>query len=259
MTGAEGFLLLTIDRVNLASTSPNYPTIPIGLLSLECVTIPLFENADPSQRDVWLVLRIDLPNQPAKTSTSPSGSGGLELALPATQHIIHNRSINTYTLPLTGPGAILGDATLTITLPTPSSAGSQEDYETLEVIFAQYAVLQSISPPSGPPPTIAGGAPPPLEQDGDLKGKLVLVDDENGQIVGELSDNVQVHEDEAMRFPPKGHEKDPVLVELKDEKEGGRTGAFVHPVTVDESDFLMRTAGLVRSVRSCLHLLDLRT
>ena len=244
MTGAEGFLLLTIPGVNLASTSPNYPNIPIGLLSLECVTIPILENADPSDRDVWLVLRVDPPNQPANAS-SPS-TAGLELPLPATQHILYNRSINTYTLPLTGPGAILGDATLTIALPTPSSTGLQDDYETLEVIFAQYAVLKSIAPPSGPPPTAAAGAPAPLDRDGDLKGKLVLVDDENGQVIGELSDNVQVHEDEAMRSPPKGHEKDPVVVELRDEKQGGKTGAFVHPITVDESDFLMRTAGLVR-------------
>lgn len=250
MTGAEGFLLLTIDRASLSSTSPNYPTIPIGLLSLECVTIPISENAGPTDRDVWLVLRIDPSSQPATVSKS-SASSGLELALPATQHIIHNRSSNTYTLPLTGPGAIYGDATLTIVLPTPSVSRLQEDYETLEVIFAQYAVLQTITPPSGPPPTSATGTPLPLEHDGDLKGRLILVDDENGQVIGELSENVQVHEDEAMKFPPRGHEKDPVVVELRDEKEGGRTGVFVHPITVDESDLLMRTAGLVRSVLPC--------
>jgi len=256
MTGAEGFLLLTIDRANLSSTSPNYPTIPIAVLSLECVTIPVAENADPGERDVWLVLRIDPSNQPAKV-TSPTG-GGLELALPATQHIVYNRSTNTYTLPLTGPGAIHGDATLTIVLPTPSNPNLQEDYETLEVIFAQYAVLQTVAPPSGPPPTSAAGFPPPLEPDGDLKGRLILVDDENGQVIGELSENVQVHEDEAMRSPSNGHEKDPVVVELRDEKEDGKTGVFVHPITVDESDFLMRTAGLVRSVLPHCHPLDLR-
>jgi spartin len=256
MTGAEGFLLLTIDRASLSSTSPNYPTIPIGLLSLECVTIPLSENADPSERDVWLVLRIDPSNQPPTVSPTSTG-GGLELALPATQHIIHNRSANTYTLPLTGPGAIYGDATLTVVLPTQPNPTLQEDYETLEVIFAQYAVLQTITPPSGPPPTSAAGTPLPLDHDGDLKGRLILVDDENGQVIGELSENVQVHEDEAMKFPPRGHEKDPVVVELKDEKEGGRTGAFVHPVTVDESDFLLHSAGLVRSVLPCYRPLDL--
>ena len=257
MTGAEGFLLLTIDRASLSSTSPNYPTIPIGLLSLECVTIPLSENAGPSERDVWLVLRIDPSNQPARLSPSSPG-GGLELPLPATQHIIYNRSTNTFTLPLTGPGAIYGDATLTIVLPTSSNPEVKEDYETLEVIIAQYAVLQIISPPSGPPPTSATGTPLPLEHDGDLKGRLILVDDENGQVIGELSENVQVHEDEAMKSPPRGHEKDPVVVELRDEKEGGGTGAFVHSITVDESDFLIRTAGLVRSALPCSHPFDLR-
>jgi spartin len=246
MTGAQGFLLLTIDKVNLASTSPNYPTIPNGLLSLECVTIPISENANPNERDVWLVLRIEPPNHASKLA-----SGGLELALPATQAIVLNRNINTYTLPLTGPGAVYGDATLTINLPTPSSSATQEDYETLEVIFAQYAVLQTIKPPSGPPPTSGAGTPLPPELDGDLKGRLVLVDDDNGQIIGELSKNVQIHEDEVMRSPPKGHEKDPVVIELKDEQKDGKTGAFVYPVTVDESDFLMRSAGLVRSVLFC--------
>ena len=62
-----------------------------------------------------------------------------------------------------------------------------------------------------------------------------------------------------MRLPPKDHEKHPVVVELRDEKEGGRTGAFVRPITVDESDFLMRTAGLVRSVLPCHYPLDVET
>ena len=258
MTGAEGFLLLTIDSASLSSTSPNYPTIPIGLLSLECVTIPTSENAaDPSERDLWLVLRIDPSNQSADLSTS-SPDGGLELALLATQHIIHDPSSNTYTLPLTGPGAIYGDATLTIVLPTPSDPTLQEDYETLEVIFSQYAVLQTVAPPSEPPPTYAAGTLLPLQYDGDLKGKLVLVDDENGQVIGELSENIQVHEDEAMKSPPKGREKDPVVIEMGDEKEGGRTGMFIHPITVDESDFFMRTAGRIRSGFSCRHPSNLR-
>ena len=62
-----------------------------------------------------------------------------------------------------------------------------------------------------------------------------------------------------MRLPPKGHEKDPVVVELRDEKEGGRTGPFVHPVTVDESDILMRTSGLVRLVLPFHYPLDVET
>ena len=250
MTGAEGFLLLSIDKASLSSTSPNYPTIPIGLLSIECVTIPISENAGPREYDMWLILRIDPSNQPANVSTG-SASGGLELALPATQRIIHDRSSNTYTIPLAGPGAIYGDATLTIVLPMPSDSRFQENYETLEVIFAQYAVLQTIPPPSGPPPTSTAGAPLPWERDGNLKGRLILVDEENGQVIGELPEKVQIHEDGAMKFPPRGHEKDPVVVELRDEKEGGKTGAFVHPITVDESDLLMRTAGLVRSVLPC--------
>ena len=65
MTGAEGFLLLTIDGASLSSTSLNYPIIPIGLLSLEGVTIPISENAGPSDRDVRLVLRTYWPVQPA--------------------------------------------------------------------------------------------------------------------------------------------------------------------------------------------------
>ena len=50
------------------------------------------------------------------------------------------------------------------------------------------------------------------------------MDDENGQVIGELSDNIQVQEDDAMRLLPKGHEKDPVVVELRDEQEGGKAG-----------------------------------
>ena len=56
---------------------------------------------------------------------------------------------------------------------------------------------------------------------------MVLVDDENGQVIGELSDSIQVHEGGAMRLPRKGHEKDPVVVELR---KAGRLGNLCTPL-----------------------------
>ena len=60
-----------------------------------------------------------------------------------------------------------------------------------ELTFAQYAVLKTIAPPLGPPPSSATGTPLPVEYNGDLEEKLVLVDEEDGQVIGELSDIVQ--------------------------------------------------------------------
>ena len=90
---------MTIDRVKLVSTSPNYSTIPIGLLSLDYVTIPIFENADPSERDVRSVLRVDPPNHPETVSISSAGGepGGRSYSGHSAYHPI---VVATHILPL---------------------------------------------------------------------------------------------------------------------------------------------------------------
>ena len=57
-TDSEGFLLLTIANATLVSISPQHDLDGLlnGLTSLECVTVSV---ADPLERDVWLVMRVE--------------------------------------------------------------------------------------------------------------------------------------------------------------------------------------------------------
>ncbi|KAG8829255.1 hypothetical protein FRC17_006883 [Serendipita sp. 399] len=244
-TKAEGFLLLTIPNTTITSTSPTYP-IPqplTGLLSIECVTLAV---ADPLERDVWLVLRIE----PA----AGSHQAGFELPLPATQKLILSRTQRRYTIPI-----IAGGGELVLTLPFAATAAQIEDGETLEVILSQYAVIQI----QNDPPSVTGlvNTPTPTagyDADGDLKGRLVLVDEDNGQVVGTLDDQFQIQEDAAVRA--EGREKDPVIVEIPEQdqvpgqqnwgrNEDGsprvRKTIFVHPIAADDGDWMSKTAGLL--------------
>ncbi|CCA73912.1 hypothetical protein PIIN_07865 [Serendipita indica DSM 11827] len=256
-TNAEGFLLLTISNAILTSTAFAHPvpTPIVGTLSLECVTINV---SDPLERDVWLVLRVEPPLSPV-TNQPHAGHHGFEYPLPATQKIVLNRTENRYTMPVVSGGE------LTIRLPKGLTAAQKEDLETLEVLLAQYAVLHVQegpvpdahgAPGSRSSPTMSNGMV--HDADGDLKGRLVLVDEDNGQIVGTLGDQFEVREDATLNMD--GHEKDPVVVEIPDDEQWGTgrgwsTGEdgrprvqkqiFVHPITVDDSDWMSKTAGFL--------------
>ncbi|PVF92540.1 hypothetical protein CPB86DRAFT_791071 [Serendipita vermifera] len=242
-SNAEGFLLLTIPNATITSTSPLHP-IPKplkGLLSLECITLKV---ADPLGRDVWLVLRVEPPSNVAPTPAS------FELPLPATQRILLSRSENRYTLPMSSTGST---GELVLTLQEPKTAGDKEDLETLEVILAQYAALQVQETPSNAPSS-STGRQVNADPDGDLKGRLVLVDEGNGQVVGTLGDQFNVREDPRLRA--EGNEKDPVIVEIPEDDQSapGTPSAgpkkvareiFVHPINVDDSDWVSKTAGFL--------------
>jgi hypothetical protein len=49
----------------------------------------------------------------------------------------------------------------------------------------------------------------------DLRGRFVLINEDNGEVVGALDGSVRVHEDPSLG--ERGHEKDPVVVELPDD------------------------------------------
>ena len=237
-TGAEGFLLLTISNTTLTSSSQYHHLngALIGLLSLECVTISV---ADPLGRDVWLVMRVE-PGPKATNQTT------FEFPLPSTQKIILSRQNQRYTMPVDG-------GELVLTLPAPQDAGQREDLETLEVILAQYAVLQtqedtSVTPLGVPPATTGSG----IDADADLKGRLVLVDEGNGEIIGMLDDHFNIREDAGIHAA--GSEKHPVVVEIPADDAPSMSGSntprakrdiFVHTIPVDDSDWISQTAGFL--------------
>jgi spartin len=93
-----------------------------------------------------------------------------------------------------------------ITLPAPKSQADQEDQETFEVLLSQYGVLEEIDVDKK-----IGG----FDGGKEMKGRLVLVDEDNGQVVGTLAENVSVREDQNVTEP--GREKEPVVVDIQDD------------------------------------------
>ncbi len=209
----EGFLLLTLQNVELQA-SYIQPQVQTGPLALECITIPVsqtdYETASQlgsqtaeNQRDVWLVLRV---NQ-------------FEAPLSATDPILHSRYNRAYTF-------TTGNGVFTVTLPQGYSSSEEEDIETFEVLLAQYGVLQEVDPKKA-----GDGAE-------DLTGRLVLVDEDNGEVVGTLGDQFAIRED-----PNVGKsEKDPVMFEIPDDG----AAIYVQPVSAEEQDFIFRGATFIR-------------
>ncbi|KAG9096894.1 hypothetical protein FS749_007517 [Ceratobasidium sp. UAMH 11750] len=224
MTTAEGFLLLTIPNCTLVTQDGASQS---GVLALECVTIPLrgaqtaFAGAAPevnNERDVWLVLRLN----------------SFETIISPTQIIEHVRTQHQFAIPAEDGGIVR------LTVPEPMTAAAVEDLESLEVLLSQYGVLQETGP----------GAPAG-KGTGDAKGHLVLVDEDNGATLGTLGDQFEIREDPGL--VSKGHEKDPVVVEIPEEGER----VYVHNIAPDEQDWILRSAGYIS--RGILYATDLAT
>jgi spartin len=213
MTSAEGFLLLTIPNCTLTTQDGASQS---GVLALECVTIPLqgpqtvFSGSAPrdtsNERDVWLVIRLN----------------NFETIVSPIQTITHARNQHQFTIPAEDGGVV------TLTVPAPMTDSAVEDLESLEVLLSQYGVLQE---------TGIGASP---GKGGDTKGRLVLVDEDNGAMLGTLGEQFQIREDPGL--VSKGHEKDPVVIDIPEQGEQ----VFVHNIAPDEQDWLLRSAGYIR-------------
>lgn len=82
----------------------------------------------------------------------------------------------------------------------------------------------------------------------DYRGQLVLVDENDGNIVGSLGDQFNIRENSQVMA--QGHE-DPVLIEMPDENdaaEGSEMEVWVHPVPIDQQCNIMKTSSYIRCV-----------
>ncbi|KAG9039336.1 hypothetical protein FS837_000984 [Tulasnella sp. UAMH 9824] len=215
-SAAQGFLLLTLPNVRLSAPWANPPE-QTGRLSLECVTIPVgpagssIVSSTPTgttspatQRDVWLVLRI----------------GNFEEPLSASDAIYHSRQRGTYTF--RAP-----EGQFMITLQPPASVGDTEDHETFEVLLQQYGSLQEVDPSDSK-----------RDDTRDVKGRLVLVDEDDGEVVGTLGEQFTIREDPGLAQGGKA----PVVIEMPEE---GQTEIRVHAMDPDEQDFILRSAQFI--------------
>jgi len=234
---AEAFLLLSFPSCNL-SVKDYTETSPFGL---QCVTVPLPGASRDWDRDVYLVLKLNMSETPIDPAR-------------VVQRTVTS-AMRVYTFHATS--AEPDELVLTVPCPPGDNKSSylHEDLDTFESILEQYAIefrssaapgtqAQTPSIPNLPPPTY-------VNDQKDLHGHLVMVDEDTGEVVGEVEDRFRIQEDPMMYR--QGHRNDPVVIEVPDEgglreEDANALAAFARIVPPDEQDWITRSATVVRYV-----------
>ncbi|KAI0355046.1 hypothetical protein OH77DRAFT_1496245 [Trametes cingulata] len=235
-THPEAFVLLHIPQVTLATPSGS----ETGTLALECVTLapndddktaPLAASLSAEDRSLYLVLRLNAleipldPAYPISVNVGPDGA-------------------RTYTFQSADSQPDQPPTFIRLTVPIPSrpDAHRAETIEAFDHILAQYADVQGL--PQSPVSSSDGRRDAPSPTQGppqeDLRGKLVLMDEESGEVVGELPNRIHIKEDPALAKTEKGKDGEPapVLLELPPDVYDAYTGqgTSVVPYHEPESD-----------------------
>ncbi|TBU43802.1 hypothetical protein BD309DRAFT_893678 [Dichomitus squalens] len=269
-THPEAFVLLHIPEVSLSTSN----TSEHGTLALECVTLatdstdkdaPLAASLSASDRSLILVLRLgtlELPLDPARAIS-------LHIAADGTRTYTFHSDVGQPGV----PPADKESSFIRLTVPIPSRPDTHraESVEALDHILAQYADFdwETEGGPyhDAPPHEDGTEAPNPTQED--LRGKLVLMDEASGEIVGELPNRVNIKEDPALADKEKATAKDgepaPVMVELPEEMYDAYTGhgasvvpyvepsseleeareIFVRAIPPEDQDWMTKSATLI--------------
>lgn len=242
----EAFLLLSLPTATLKSEG-NAVSVTDSLY-LECVTISAAQSPFPD-RDIYLVIKLgyfEIPVDPSRKLTASIG---------------HDSHI--YTFLATGP-----DPTFSISIPFPQSPVASQDLETFNHILTQYVSRFSEERDGQHVPhhldqKIDSAAPPvgsANEQEyEDLRGHLVLVNESDGTVLGDLDHDFKIKEDPIVsRDLP---EDAPVVIELPPDYDAATAirarvpgqefvpltarEAFVRAVPHEERDIFTQTATLI--------------
>lgn len=160
----------------------------------------------------------------------------LDLPLPATTQI-YFQPPSSYLIPRAWDLGADRGAFTRIEFPGVAKGGSQDDIDTFETIIAQCtAFLERAAPPKPPRPVggkkggakTKGGEEEPIPaydpsafkpgegyvqgSSSSAKGQIVLVDEENGSVVGELGEGFHVVEDSKMQAGSKGMYTVPMII-----------------------------------------------
>ncbi|PPJ49906.1 hypothetical protein CBER1_04666 [Cercospora berteroae] len=188
---------------------------PSGPQTLSLLMVPTASAfADPTTAggtpDQDFYLHLNLPPE-------------LDLPLPATTQVYHQPP-TSYLIPRwdMGPGA---GAFTRIEFPKIGSGVTQDDVDTFETILAQCtAFLERAKPPNPAQKSEKGGVYNPQDYApggqfahddvyGKKHGEIVLIDEDNGSVVGEVAGDAQIIEDSKL----KPGSKDPVEVQISED------------------------------------------
>lgn len=246
-TSAEAFLLLALNNVSLhVSNGANYS----GVLNLECVTMALPPGFDKppseSNRDVYLVLKIEgfeTPIDPAKVVIREDGPGW-----------------RTYTLKPSAADASEVLIRLWPPMPDEHNAALTEDLETFDGILTQYVEvryanaigsptpgqLSTFSRSLSPPPHSMGTAKIGERHGDDMRGRVVMINEDTGEVLGELDHKLRVREDANLQS-----DQGAVVLEIPEERTGREQDAtamemFVRAIPPEEQDWITKSATIVR-------------
>jgi spartin len=255
---SDAYILVTIPSATLTSSSTGTLT---GQLVLEYVTYDIPTTAQVTQ-DVLLVLVLrsgnnnntvlfEAPLDPARALSVSS------VPPPSSFGVARRRYVFQ---------ATRDDTEFTVEIPE-SNSNAADDIELFQSVLVGYVTdvrvngerqLQSsaLPPPSArvveetAAPVVGAGA------DEDLRGRFVLMNEDDGEIVGTLDRSVRVYEDPSLE--ERGREKDTLVVEVP---EGADTQdglleeeVLVSTIPPEDRDWMMKTAVFVRYVfLSSLH------
>jgi hypothetical protein len=146
------------------------------------------------------------------------------------------------------------EAKLSLVLPLPASSADLEDLDSFEVLLRQYGSLpgESTALKDLAAPHIAGGPSSGLSVPGgtggtggdDMRGKLVLVNEDNGEVVGELHHELDLEEHHSVA---KDDKDKPVVLDFGNVIDGYMPVVKVRTVPEDEmDDWILKGAHYLR-------------
>ncbi|KAJ7348985.1 hypothetical protein DFH08DRAFT_697168 [Mycena albidolilacea] len=225
LDNVDAFLLLTLSNCSLVANG----TQQSGSLALECVTIQV--PGPPTGSHLYLVLRMNEMEFPVDPTTR------------VILKVLESGS-RKYTFLATDAEP---EIVLTIALPNLPDSHFLEDVEIFEGIVAQYADLQDVAAHDIPDSDVAPNIHNKADSE-ELRGHLVLVNQDNGEVVGEFDKKFSVREDPTLG--QKGHENDSVMIQLPESTDDSYYDAnaleiFARAIPPEQQDWITKSATII--------------
>ncbi|TYJ54572.1 hypothetical protein B9479_004801 [Cryptococcus floricola] len=234
----EAYDLLSIDHAVCFDNEEG--TLAKGQFRLQCVSLPIPKEigrqtanpfapspSDPPipTHDYWLIIHV-----------------GASFELLATPGQLFTPQVTKDSITYTITSRDIPGASIAFILPYPQTNAQLEDLESLELLLHHYKSMgaEATALAGIEPQNLTGSALAPEE----LRGKLVLVNNDNGEVLGEMDENLDIEVDKRIA---KENENLPVVLDFEQVMEGHQA-LRVKVKTVPEGDmddWLLRGANSI--------------